>query len=304
MRTVIYLVKRNSRVFLRDRAAVFFSVLSMLIVLMLMVVFLGKMHGDDLVKVLAELGGERDGALDRQNAGYLIQLWVLAGILAVNSVTVTLTVLGSMVQDETRKRSMAFYVTPVSRIKLSLGYIISAWLVGTGMCMLTLAAGEVYFLIGGNGLLAAGTLLRLAGLIAVSTFTFSALGYLLALFVHSESAWSGLLTVIGTLVGFLGGIYLSLGSLSEGLQNVLKCLPVLPCTAMLREACTGEAVRETFAGLPEAVSDGFRGEMGITLFWGEKEITTPEQVAFLLVYAIIAIVAAALVNRNRKLRDR
>ncbi len=304
MRTVFYLIKRNSRVFLRDKAAVFFSVLSMLVVLMLMVVFLGKMHGDDLVKVLAELGGERDAALDKKNADYLIQLWVLAGILAVNSVTVTLTVLGIMVQDETRKRSMAFYVTPVSRIKLSLGYIISAWLVGTGMCVLTLAAGEVYFLISGYGFLGAAAFFRLAGLIAVCTFTFSALGYLLALFVHSDSAWSGLLTVIGTLVGFLGGIYLSLGSLSEGLQNLLKCLPVLPCTAMLREACTGEAIRETFAGLPETAGDVFRREMGITLFWGEKEITTLEQVAFLLTYAIIAIAAAALVNRKRKLRDR
>lgn len=304
MGSVFYLTKRNCMVFLRDRSAVFFSVLSMMIVLGLMVVFLGKMNSDSLVDLLAEFGGERDRTLDERNAAYLIQLWTLGGILAVNSVTVTLTVLGNMVRDETRKRIMAFYVTPVDRVKLSLGYILSSWLVGTGMCVLTLAAGEVYFLARGYGLLSAASLLKMVGIIALCAFTFSALGYLLALFIHSDSAWGGLLTVIGTLVGFLGGIYLSLGSLSEGLQNVLKCIPVLHGTAMLRFVCTEAAIRETFAGLPDMAGDIFRKEMGVTLFLGDKEIMPWEQVAFLLVYAIIAIVAAALVNKRRKLKDR
>ncbi|MCM1056141.1 MAG: ABC transporter permease [Firmicutes bacterium] len=291
-------------VFLRDRAAVFFSVLSMLIVLGLMVVFLGKMNCDELVELLAQFGGERDRALDERNAAYLIQLWTLGGILVVNSVTVTMTVLGIMVRDETKKCIMAFYVTPVDRVKLSLGYILASWLVGTGMCVLTLAAGEVYFMARGYGLPGGAALLKLTGIIALCAFTFSALGYLLALFVHSDSAWSGLLTIIGTLVGFLGGIYLSLGSLSEGLQNVLKCTPILHGAAMLRNVCTQEVIEETFAGLPDMAGDVFRKEMGVTLFWGEREILLWEQVAFLLACAIIAIGAAALVNRRRKLKDR
>ncbi len=304
METVLYLIKRNCRIYLRDRAAVFFSVLSMLIVLMLMVFFLGRSHSDGLVDILGEMGGERDRALDEKNATYLVQLWTLGGILVVNSVTVTMTVLGSMVQDETRKRIMAYYVTPVNRVKLSLGYIFAAWLVGTGMCVLTLTIGEIYFLAGGYGLLGADTLFKLVGIIALCAFTFSSLGYLLALFVHSDSAWSGLLTVIGTLVGFLGGIYLSIGSLSESIQGVLKCIPVLHGTSMMWSVCTEEAIGKTFAGLPDMAADVFRKEMGITLFFGEKEILPWQQVAILLFYGIIAIAAAALVNRKRKLKDR
>lgn len=304
MREIIYLTKRNCRVFLRDKAAVFFSFLSMLIILGLMVVFLGKMNSDELISVLAEFGGERDTVQDQENATYLIQLWTLAGILVVNSVTVTLTVMGTMVQDETRKRIMAFYVTSVNRIKLSLGYILSSWLVGTGMCVITLAVGEFYFVLQGHGLLAAVELLKLAGIIALSVFTFSALGYLLALFVHSDSAWSGILTIIGTLVGFAGGIYLPLSSLSETVQTVLKCIPVLHGAAMMREVCTAQAIRETFDGLPEAVADGFKERMGITLYRGEVQIELWQQVTLLLIYAIIAIVAATLVNRKRKLKDR
>lgn len=123
MSEIWYMTKRNCLVYLRDRSAVFFSFLSMLIVLGLMVIFLGSMNSESVLNVLQEYGWEgRDTSKDAENATYLIQLWTLAGILVVNSVTVTLTVLGTMVQDETKKRAMAFYVTPVKRYKLTFSY--------------------------------------------------------------------------------------------------------------------------------------------------------------------------------------
>lgn len=304
MREIYYITKRNCQVFFRDKAAVFFSILSMLIVLGLTVIFLGSMNSRSVVNVLAEYGGVRDMAKDEKNAEYLIQLWTLAGILVVNSVTVTLTVMGNMVQDETRKRIMAFYVTPVNRIKLTLGYIFSAWLVGIIMCVLTLAAGELYFLIKGNDLLSVVHLLKLFGMICANTFTFSALGYFMALFIHSDSAWSGILTVIGTLVGFVGGIYLPLGSLSDTVQTVLKCLPVLHGASMMRQISMETAIQDTFAGLPEQVLEVFQNEMGITVYRGVHCFTVTEQLAILAVYAIIAIVLAALINKKRRLKDR
>ena len=309
MGEIFYMVKRNSLIFLRERSAVFFSLLSMLIVLALMVIFLGRMNSQSLVHMLSEYGGERDAAADERNAAYLIQLWTLAGILVVNAVTVTLTVTGAMVQDETEKRLMAFYVTPVSRLKLSLGYILAAWLVGTGMCLLTLAAGEIYFAVQGYGILGAGTLLTLTGMTGLNTFVFSAIAYLLALFVHNSSAWSGLLTIIGTLVGFAGGIYLPMDALSEQVQSVLKCLPVLHGAAMMRKVCTEEAVAETFLGLPEMAGDVFREAMGITVSAGKHAISegyhtisVGEQVLLLLFYAIMAIGAAWVLSRRRKLK--
>ncbi len=302
MKEIGYLVKRNSLLFLRERSAVFFSLLSMLIVLALMVIFLGRMNSRALVDLLSEWGGERDLAADERNAAYLIQLWTLAGILVVNAVTVTLTVTGIMVQDETEKRLAAFYVTPVSRLKLSLGYILSAWLVGTGMCLLTLAAGEGYFALQGYGLLKAGSVLKLGGMIALNTFVFATIAYLFALSVHNSSAWSGLLTIVGTLVGFVGGIYLPMDSLSAPVQSVLKCLPVLHGASMMREVCTQDAIVEAFAGMPQGAGEIFREAMGISVMAGEHKFSPGEQVAILLLYAIIAIVAGAALSRRRKLR--
>lgn len=304
MREVYYLLKRNMLVFFRDYTAVFFSFLSMLIVLGLMVIFLGSMNSENLVNILAEVGGTRDTARDKANAEYLIQMWTLAGILVVNAVTVTLTVVGAMVEDESKNKLASFYVAPVKRIKIALGYIGSAWMVGVMMCVLTLICGEAYMVFRGHPLLGVAALAKLLGMIALNVFVYAAIGYLLALCVHSQSAWGGMLTIVGTLVGFLGAIYLPMSQLPENVGNVLKCLPILHGAAMMRKVCTEAAVAETFAGLPDVAGELFKEQMGITITANDKVITLQNQILFLALCGIIAIAVAAAVSRRRKLRDR
>lgn len=304
MKETLYLVKRNIAIFVRDYSAVFFSILSMLIVLGLMVIFLGDMNSKSVVNVLQEFGGERDLAKDEENAAYLIQMWTLAGILVVNTVTVTLTVMQNMVQDEARGRLASFYVAPVKRIKIALGYVLAAWFIGVIMSMLTLAAGEIYMVMQGHTVLPAEDWLKLLGMVALNAFVYAALGYLVALFIHSESAWGGMLTIVGTLVGFLGAIYLPMSQLPESIGKVLKCLPVLHGAAMMRVILTEAAIEETFTGLPDEVGEIFKEKMGITIMADGNEVTLEYQILFLLAYGIIAIIIATLISKRKKVRDR
>ena len=304
MRECVYLLKRNMLVFLRDYTAVFFSFLSMLIVLALMVIFLGTMNSENLVSILAQVGGERDAAQDRTNAEYLIQMWTLAGILVVNAVSVTLTVIGTMVEDEAKNKLASFHVSPVKRIKIALGYIGSAWMVGVIMCVLTLVLGEIYMVLNGHPLLAAADFVKLFGMIVLNVFVYAAIGYLLALCVHSPSGWSGLLTIVGTLVGFLGAIYLPMSVLPGGVADVLKCLPILHGASMMREVCTRDAIAETFAGLPSVAGEQFREQMGISIIMDGTTVTVQNQILFLVLCGIMAIAVAAVVSKRRKLRDR
>ena len=304
MREIYYLLKRNILLYIRDYVSVFFSVLSMLIVLALMVIFLGNMNSENVVNALAQYGGVRDTAADEKNAAYLIQMWTLAGILIVNTVTITMTVMGTMVQDEEKNRLASFYLTPVKRISIALGYILSAWIAGIGMCVLTLILGESYMALCGHPLLTAAECLKLLGMIVLNTFVYASIAYLMALFIHGEGAWSSIMTIVGTLVGFVGAIYLPMSMLPEGVGKVLKCLPVLHGAAMMRMVCTRNAIEQTFAGLPENAGDTFRQQMGVCIFMGDREISLNYQIIFLVIYAIIAIVASAWISKGRKLRDR
>lgn len=304
MREVYYLFKRNLLIYMRDRTAVFFSMLSMLIVLALMVIFLGDMNSENIVDMLTRFGGARDTAEDEKNAAYLIQMWTLAGILEVNAVTITLTVMGTMVRDEAENRLASFYTAPISRLKTALGYIFASWAAGIAMCVLTLIFGEIYEAFCGNPLLGAAECIKLFGLIAVNTLVYASVSYLLALFVHSESAWSSLLTIIGTLVGFLGAIYLPMSMLPENVAGALKCLPVLHGAAMMRRICTDGAVIKTFEGLPEAAGDSFREQMGVSVIMGGREIQLHYQLIFMAVCAAAAIAVSVWISKRRMMRDR
>lgn len=298
------MTKRNILVFLRDRAAVFFSVLSMLIVLGLMVVFLGDMNSRELVGMLAELGGERNTAQDEENAAYLIQMWTLAGILVVNAVTVTLTVMGTMVEDESQKRLASFYAAPVKRGKVTIGYVAAAWIIGIFMCVLTFIAGEGYMVLCGRPLLVGVDCLKILGMIVLNVFVYASIAYLLAMCIRSTSAWSGMLTIVGTLVGFAGGIYLPMSMLPQGVVKVMKCLPVLHGAGMMREVCTRAAIEQTFAGLPKIAGEMFRKQMGISISMENGIAGVAYQITFLAACGIIAILAGMLISRRRKLRDR
>lgn len=304
MRELYYLVKRDMLVFLRDRSAVFFSVLSMFIVLMLMIVFLGGMSSESVVNMLAEVGGERDALKDRENAEWLIQMWTLAGILVVNSVTVTLTVMQTMIQDEAKGSLFSFYTAPIKRTKVAFGYILASFFIGVGMCLLTLVMGEIYMVISGYSLLSLEACAKLFGMIVLNVFVYASVGYLVALFVHSESAWGGMLTVVGTLVGFVGGIYLPVSQLPDGVASVIKCLPVLHGAGMMRKICIQDAMKETFHGISQEVGDIFNEEMGVTIFMDGNEVTLGAQVLILLGYGIIAIAISVIISQKRKMHDR
>lgn len=269
-----------------------------------MVVFLGKMNIEEVLWVLEEYGGVRDASQDKENAEYLIQMWTLAGILAVNTVTVSLTVMQTMIRDESKGQLASFYVAPVKRMKIALGYVLAAWAIGSGMSVLTLLIGEAYMVWQGYPLLNLMGFVKMLGLIMMNAFVYSAIGYLLAMFIHSESAWGGMLTVIGTLVGFLGGIYLPVSALSENIVRVLRCLPVLHGASMMRVVLTEDAMEQTFKGLPDIVTEMFGKEMGITLWSGDVQITLAKQVMILVIYAMIAIVAATAISKKRTIHDR
>ncbi len=304
MRETFYLLRRNVLLYFRDGTAVFFSLLSMLIVLALMVVFLGNMNSENVVYALEQFGGVRDAAADKAHADYLIQMWTLAGILVVNTVTVTLTVTGKMVEDEVGHKLASFYVTPVKKIKIALGYIGSAWFVGSLMSLFTLAAGEIYMVLCSHPLLPADSLGKLTGMILLNGFVYAALFYLAALLIHSNSAWSGLQSIVGTLVGFVGAIYLPVSMLPDSVMKALKCLPVLHGTAIMREICIRDALDTTFSGLPEAAKDIFREQMGVTVMVGEGKAQLWQQLLFLLGYGMIAVAVSATIMKRRRLRDR
>lgn len=298
------LVKRNCLVFLRDRASVFYSLMSMLIVLTLMGIFLGNMNVESITELLNQYGGVRDTVLDKENAFQLVQYWTLAGILVVNSVTVTLTVIGVMVDDVNENRLESFYCAPVGKNIIALSYITAAAVIGIVFCTLTFGAALTYIYVSGGTLLSVSAILQVILYTMVNVCIFSVIMYLAALFVKSSGAWSGVATIVGTLVGFIGAIYLPMGSLPNGVKDVLKYIPVLHGTSLMRKICCEEAVNIAFKNAPDGLISGYREYMGIDIIMNNKVVGSGCQLLFILLCGIIGLTAIAVIMKNKKISDR
>jgi len=294
---------RNLKIYLRDRGAVFFSLLSTFIVIGLMVFFLGDMNIEAITGILEEFPG-RDAVEDEQNAKLLVLSWTSAGILAINAVTVTLAVFSGMIKDRVSGKLNSIYTAPVSRVTIAAGYIAAAWMASVIVCVVTLAVTEIYAVMQGMQAYDVLTHLQLIGLIMVNSFVFATLMYPVALIAKTEGAWSGLGTVVGTLVGFLGGIYIPIGSLSDSIGSLMKCTPIIYSTAMFRKVMNTELIEKTFAGTSEELIAKYREEVGVDLHVFAHTLTITQEWLLLVSCGILFLIIGACMLKYGKKTDR
>lgn len=303
MNQLLTITSRNLRQYLRDRGAIFFSLLSMFIVILLMFFFLGDANSSAITQLLAQFPG-RDAIKDKENADLLILAWTCAGIVSINAVTVTQASLSYMIKDRESGKLGAIYTAPVSRLVIAAGYVLAAWISSVIVCTATLAITEIYCVMQGMAPFSFVAHLRLIGMIGANSFTYAALMYLVAATIKSGGAWGGLGTIIGTLVGFLGGIYFPIGQLAEPIAAITKCTPVIYGAALFRKEMTAAVMADTFAGIPDEVVTEFSRIMGIDLTIGDSVLSAGQELAVLLVCGLVFLLCGAAVVRFGKRSDR
>jgi len=277
---------RNLKIYFRDKSAVLFSMLAVFIILGLYLVFLGDVWTEDI-------------ALEQ--AHELLNSWIIAGLLAVTSITTSLGAFSAMVDDKAREISKDFYSAPVPKGNIIMGYIMSAFFIGIIMSFLTLVVGEGYIIFTGGKILSAGAMFKIMGLIILTSMTNTSIIFLIVSFVSSMNAFTSISTILGTLIGFLVGMYLPIGQLPEGVQFIMKCFPLTYGAGMLRQVMMEEVMETSFKDIPAEYLMEFKEEMGVVFSFGNHVVSNFESLVILAATAILLFFLAAM-NLSRKKR--
>lgn len=270
---MITIAKRNIKLFFRDKSAVFFSLLSVLIIIGLYVLFLGDVFE-------ASMEG-------MPGARFLMDSWIMAGLLAVTSITTTMGAFGVMVEDRTKKISKDFSAAPIKKSSLAGGYILSAYCIGVIMSIVALALFEIYIIAVGGELMPLLTLLKTLGLILISVLASSSMVFFMVTFFKSQNAFATASTIIGTLIGFITGIYMPIGNFPSAVQAIIKIFPVSHAGTLFRQVIMEAPMATTFAGVPAETVEGFREEMGIVFHVGSYQISALESILILIATAAL-----------------
>lgn len=288
---MLALIKRNIKIYFRNKGAWLASLLTVFIIIGLYALFLG----DQLSKGFEGIG------LDEPRL--LTDSWIMAGIISIMPLSTSLGAV-SIVQDRSKGIFKDFYCSPISRSKIILGYILSLAFISFILTMFGLILGEVYIIANGGELLSFVNMIKVIGIIALDDLATTAIVMFIAMFISSESAYSAICTVIGTVSGFITGIYIPVGSLPESVANVVKCFPISHSGSMLRQIFMDSAIVECTKNIPSDIKpdvlEQINYEMGVIYSFGEHNITNFESVMILGVTAIAFFVLTAIAARKKQ----
>jgi len=117
-------------------------------------------------------------------------------------------------------------------------------------------------------------------------------------FLKSHGAFSTVSTILGTLVGFLMGIYLPIGVLPEAVQTVIKLFPPSHSAMLLRQTIMESATQSSFEGIPAVYLEEFREMMGVVYRFGDYEVSPLVSIVSLFATALL-FYGLSLLNMRR-----
>ena len=277
------LVERSLKIFLKDKASVFFSLLAPLIVLGLYLLFLGDIQIDGIKAAFEGV------PIDDKLLKSFVDSWMLAGVVSVACVTVSFSVQGITVQDREKGVLNDMLASPISRGIIDLSYLISNFVVTLCICLIVLAVAFVYVAITGWTLSFVDVVL-LISLTVMSVLSASVISTLVGLAFRTSSQHSAFVGIISAVIGFVMGAFMPLSAFPEGVQYVTLFVPATYSAALYRNLFMRGALEKIDAALPGA-GDGLKGSFSMELDFFGKTIGTDMQAVIFA--AFIALTLAA-----------
>ena len=256
---MLELIARNRKVYTRDRLAFFMSFLSVIILILVYQVFLGQIQIDAIKEALNSDTASTDTI-------QMVNYWLISGLTTIISMTSTLGAFGVMVSDREKKLSEDFKVSPVSNFKVELAYAVFAILFGIIMTMFSCIFAIGIFN-GFSSLLDFSTTdyLSILGIVSMGTVLAATIILPILTFIRTSSAFTTLSTIVGTFIGFISGVYLSIGSVGETLQQVMTWFPLTQVNALLKQILMKDAISKVFNNAPSSVVTNYKESYGVIL---------------------------------------
>lgn len=294
------LIRRNTKLYFKDKGMFFTSLITPLILLVLYGTFLSNIYEDSFRSALEAAGATVPNKL----IGGCVGGELVSSILAVSCVTVAFCSNLLMVQDKITGARRDLTIAPVKHGTLALGYYLSTLISTLLICFTAAAVCLLYLSYVGWYLTVTDVAALLLDVIMLVLF-----GTALSSCVNFPLSTNGQGSAVGTIVsagyGFICGAYMPISQFSEGLQRVISFLPGTYGTSLLRN----HALRGVFAemdaqGFPCEVVEAIRDSVDCNLyFFGNKvEIASMYSVLAAAILILVGLYVIMNVLSGRKKR--
>jgi multidrug/hemolysin transport system permease protein len=289
------LIRRNCKIFFKDKAMFFTSLITPAILLILYATFLANVFKENIVNSFSQTV-----ALPEKLINGFVGGQIFSSILAVSCVTVSFCSNMLMVQDKVNGVRKDLLATSVKGSTLAISYFVSSLLstliigfVATGFCFLYL--GKVGWYLSATDIAAC-----LLDVVLLSLFG-TALSSVINGFLHTQGQISAVGTIVSSVYGFICGAYMPMSQFGTGLQHVLLCLPGTYGTSLIRNHALNGTFREMERlGMPKESIELVKTSVDCNLHFAKHTISIGTMYAIMLVTIVVLIVGYIEIHARKR----
>lgn len=282
---IFQLIKRGIKIFLKDKAGVFFSLLAPMIIFVLYVLFLGRLQTESLEK--AFLGLNVGSGLIRST----VDGWMIAGIMSVSCITVSFSAQSLMIADREQGILADALSSPVKRLLLSVSYLFYNFLVTLIICTAVLIVTLIYIAATG-WFLSAADVFGIIGITVLSVLSVSIFSTLICTPLKTQNAHGAFVGIMSAIVGFIIGAYMPISMFPAAVQKIILFVPGTYSAGVYRSLFMRSSI-DKISDISPAAADGVRQSYSIEMdFFGK---TIGADIMWAIFAAIIALSAVIYV---------
>lgn len=295
MSTSLILIKRNIKLFFKDKGMFFTSLITPAILLVLYATFLGNVYRDSFSANLPEALKISENVIEG-----LVGSQLISSILAVSCVTVAFSSNFLMVQDKATGTIKDLRISPVKSSVLSLGYYIATLVSTLIICLTATGIGLAYLAAVGWYMSPADVIFLILDVMLLVLFG-TAISSTVNFFLSTQGQISATGAVLSAGYGFICGAYMPISSFGTGLQKIISFLPGTYGTSLIRNHTMQGALSEMEnQGVPSEVIENLKDSLDCNLYFFEERVEIHAMYMILAVVTLALIAAYILLNKLKK----
>lgn len=270
MKSIGILIKRNIKLFFKDKGMFFTSLITPAILLVLYATFLGNVYKDSFLSAMPEGIELSESIINALVGGQLV-----SSILAVSCVTVAFCSNFLMVQDKATGVSRDLLISPIKPSHLSLAYYVATLTSTLVICFIAATVCLIYLAFIGWYLTVSDVLLIILDVFLTVLFG-TALSSVINFFLSTQGQISAVGSIISAGYGFICGAYMPISSFGTGLQRAVAFLPGTYATSLLRNHSLGAVLCEMEnTGVPSEVTGALCDLLDCNIYFFDKKVDEP-----------------------------
>ena len=219
-------------IYFKDVAAVFFSLLTSIIVFALYMIFLKGNYVDAINSFTVGL----EDVIEASDVDLLVSAILLVGIMGSAMITVPFSCLQTLIKDRENRIDYDISSTPIKRYQIILSYFTSAVISAFLVTSVILTVGLWVLAKQGDLHMGGAAIAKTYGIVLLGSISSTALFLILAMFFKSSAACSAFFGILSAASGFVIGAYIPLSEFSKGVQTFCNLFPATQVTVLLRNS--------------------------------------------------------------------